>query len=443
MIKEMKHTLLYIAALGMACTSLLSSCDNDFEQPPFGVPESRWTPNTTIAEIKEAYWNDNGNYCKAVGLNADGDSIIVKGRVISADSTGNIYKKLVIQDETGALAISANMKEMYKKYHFGQEVYVNLTGIHVGKYANLFQVGAPEAYSQGLDGLQTTFLSETDFKLHVQPVGWQEQSKVDTLVISLADVCKIKDKADVIKNMSRLIRLDNVYWENAGQPYSTTGNTSNQNLCDKAGNTIVVRCSGYSNFYWNIMPGGLGSVVGILGQFNQTLQLELIGLSGVIGFDPNAKPYGKAEYTKAASIESGKAYGLLADNQKLATPVASNRTYGYFYVNDVTVADGKFAGPMSNAFTFTAVEKGYTIQQADGRYLYMDDQGKNNFNVSETLGTGDEYVWTVAFGADGLATITNVARGKWIQYSSNYTSYGAYNSAQDGGFLPALYLATE
>ena len=442
----MKHTLLYIAALGMAFTSLLSSCDNDFEQPPFAVPESRWTPNTTIAEIKEAYWNDKSNYCFPVGLNSDGDSIIIKGRVISADSTGNIYKKIVIQDDDNtALAISVNMKKIYETYHFGQIVYVNLTGLHVGKYANLLQVGAPEAFAEGLDGLQTTFLPETDFKLHVQPVGWAEQEKVDTLVFEkpgLAGLADIKDKANTIKYMSRLVRFDNVYWENAGQPFSTTEVTTSQNICDKAGNTLVVRCSGYSTFYWNTMPGGLGSVVGILSQFNNTLQFDIIGLSGLIGFDPDAKPYGRTEYTKAVSIESGKTYALVADNQKLATPVASDRTYGYFYVNDVTIADGKFEGPISNSFTFTQVEKGYAIKQADGRYIYMDERN-NSFNVSETLGNGDEYVWTVTFDADGLATIKNVARGKWIQYSSNYTSYGSYNTAQDGGLLPVLYQAAE
>ena len=90
----------------------------------------------------------------------------------------------------------------------------------------------------------------------------------------------------------------------------------------------------------------------------------------------------------------------------------------------MTVTDGKFEGPVSNSFTFTQVEKGYAIKQADGRYIYMDERN-NSFNVSETLGNGDEYVWTVTFDADGLATIKNVARGKWIQYSSNYTSYGS------------------
>lgn len=448
-----------MAALGLAATSFLNSCSDDFEQPPYAVPVSRWyvdensenyddvlqKKNITyinISDLKEKYWNDNSNYCTAIGLDENGDSLVVKGRIISADSSGNIYKKFVIYDGTAALPVSVNMKEIYKEFHFGQEVFVNLTGIHVGKYANLFQVGAPDSYAQGLDGLQTTFLDETTFRLHAQANGWQEQEQVDTLSISLSDIVKIKDKADIIKNMSRLVRIDNVYWQEAGQPYSTTGTTSNRYICDKAGNSLCVRLSGYSDFYWNTIPGGYGTVVGILSQFNQTLQLELIGISGVIGFDPTAKPVGKSEFVKATSIESGKSYALVADNQKLASPIAADRTFGYFYVTDVTIENNRFDGASASSFIFTKVEKGYTIQQQDGRYIYQ-SEGKNNFDLSETLGTGDEYVWTVTFDNDGLATITNVGRGRWIQYSSNYTSYGSYNSVQTGGFLPALYVATE
>lgn len=439
----MKHTLLYIAALGMATCSMLNSCSEDFEQPPFGVPETRWEANMTIQQVKETYWNDAANFCTAIGLNEKGDSIVVKGRVISADSSGNIYKKFVIYDGTAALPISVNMKEIYKKYHFGQEVYVNLTGIHVGKYANLFQVGAPDAYAQGLNGLQTTFLPENTLLLHAQAAGWAEPAKVDTLTMTLSEIANIKTKEQTMQYVSRLIRLNEVYWVEAGQPYSTSGNTVSRTLSDKAGNKIIVRMSGYSDFYWNTIPGGLGSVVGILSQFNNDFQLEVIGLSSIIGFDPDAKPFGQVEYKKATAIESGKQYAFVADGKYLAEPVAANRTFGYFYCNNqVDASNGSFSGSVSTAFTFNQVEKGYTIQQADGRYIFMDEKN-NSFNVSDDLGTGDEYVWSVAFDADGLATITNVARNKWIQYSSSYSSYGAYNSAQNGGFLPALYLATE
>ncbi len=421
----------------MLGATAFTSCDNDFEQPPLAVPQTRWEANTTIEQLKTAYWKTDGNYCDEVGLTEEGDSLIIKGRVISADSTGNIFKKFVIFDGTAAIPVSVNQKELYGTYHFGQEVYINMTGLHVGKYANLMQIGRPEAYN---GGLQTSFLEESTLALHAQPVGWACPAEVDTLVLKLSDLASIaNDQKKTITTVSRLVRFDDVYWENAGETFSTYQNTTNRIISDKAGNKLIVRNSGYSSFYYETIPGGYGSVVGILGQFNNDFQLELIGLSGLIGFNADAKPVGQSEYRRATKVESGKSYAFVADNAKLATPVASTRDFGYFYVEDVKPENGVFTGGMSSAFTFTAKGDGFTIQQPDGRYIYMDDQGKNNFDVTATLGDGNEFVWTVAIAADGTATIKNVARGKWIQYSSGYTSYGSYSSTQDASFLPVLF----
>ena len=53
------------------------------------------------------------------------------------------------------------------------------------------------------------------------------------------------------------------------------------------------------------------------------------------------------------------------------------------------------------------------------------------------------YLWTIFFDADGLATITNVDMNKWVQYSSKYNSFGSYETAQEGGILPYLYVETD
>ena len=142
-------------------------------------------------------------------------------------------------------------------------------------------------------------------------------------------------------------------------------------------------------------------------------------------------------YKEVSAITSGKQYILVskADNI-LGKPVESNKKYNYLYKEEETIAEGEIKTNDHFAFTIEAVEGGYTIKDSYGRYLYTKDDTYKNFNVSETM-PEEGAVWTITFNEAGEATITNVLSGKYIQYSAQYNSYGAYPDAQ--GTLPTLY----
>ena len=140
----MNKTLLYIAAAALG-TVALGACDDDLAYPPIAEPESEWVgmDNTSIKEIKEAYWQNSNNYNTMVGLTSDKEEVIIKGRVISSDLTGNVYNNVVVLGEDGyAITVSARAasgKKLASQYPYGAEVYINLSGICVGRYAGLFQ----------------------------------------------------------------------------------------------------------------------------------------------------------------------------------------------------------------------------------------------------------------------------------------------------------------
>lgn len=145
-------------------------------------------------------------------------------------------------------------------------------------------------------------------------------------------------------------------------------------------------------------------------------------------------------YKKVNAITAGKAYLIVADLGEsglvAAKPVSGS--YGYLNVQGVTAeSDGSII--LSNGamgFVFNEEEGGWSITQSDGRTLYM--QGTfNNFNVSDAPTGG--HIWTAAFAEDGQMTLTNGYSSKWLQYSGNYSSYGAYDSEQANSFLPYLY----
>ena len=122
-----------VALLGLM--ALGNSCDMTPEIPPVVGPDSDVTvpeASMTILEFKEKFWSAEPNSCAQIGLDANGDSIYLRGRVVSSDSAGNIYKSLVIRDESAALAFSINTSGLYKLYQYGQEIVVNVTGQYVG-----------------------------------------------------------------------------------------------------------------------------------------------------------------------------------------------------------------------------------------------------------------------------------------------------------------------
>ena len=139
----MKKFIKYIPgfALAAALSLGLSSCQDDVDAPADIAPVAGIEANTTILELKERFWSDANNYAETI---ADPDDenhrFIIKGRVISSDKEGNIFKSIVIQDETAALAFSVDSYNLYLSYRRGQEVVIDVTGMTIGKYAALQQM---------------------------------------------------------------------------------------------------------------------------------------------------------------------------------------------------------------------------------------------------------------------------------------------------------------
>ena len=138
----MKKSIIYIAAL-MTAAMGFTSCDDDFEQAPIAdfIPVATIEANTTLRELKEAFYEEKTAYSVLIGTKGNGDHYVVKGRVVSVDETANFYKKIAIEDATGGLIFSVNMNEMYETYKFGQEIVVDVTGLYFGTYSGCVQLG--------------------------------------------------------------------------------------------------------------------------------------------------------------------------------------------------------------------------------------------------------------------------------------------------------------
>lgn len=122
----------------------------------------------TIAELKYAYGNLNNtgantgwantiskvigkevyerNYERKPEIIFAGKDVYIKGKVISDDNEGNVYKSLYIQDETSGIELKLN-NNVGLRYKKGTWVYVRLEGLYLGNYRMMLSLGGPPSES--------------------------------------------------------------------------------------------------------------------------------------------------------------------------------------------------------------------------------------------------------------------------------------------------------
>ncbi len=150
-------TLLAAALLAVGCYEKF----NDVEPLPL-VDDASFeemfpkAEHITIAELKNAFgtisntgvnsgWSNT--IYKLVGEDIfAGRDVYIKGKVISDDTEGNIYKSLHIQDATSGIELKLN-NSVGLKYKKGSWVYVRLEGLYLGNYRMMLSLGGAPSES--------------------------------------------------------------------------------------------------------------------------------------------------------------------------------------------------------------------------------------------------------------------------------------------------------
>lgn len=138
-------------ALSFAVAVLLAGCYNDFDNPTpakiytdadFTESGARIIP---ISELKQYFYNKWGTGANGLGRRVEIDEdVVIKGKVISSDASGNVYKSLYIYD--GAQAIELRLtSDNYVEYPLGQTVYVRAMGLSLASYRYMLSLGTAPA----------------------------------------------------------------------------------------------------------------------------------------------------------------------------------------------------------------------------------------------------------------------------------------------------------
>ena len=261
----MKKTMRYIlSAVVVAAT--LTACES-YTAPEPEFPVYDWEANMTIAELKALH--EKG----ALPHFIEGtDTFVVKGVITGDDESGNIYKSLYLQDETGGINLAIDQVNMYNIMPVGQTVFVRLNGLYIGDYHGAHQLGYANGAEMGRwDWTWEVFRDPTTGlypNKHYYPSGVPDKAQVPApMEINSAD-----DLSDDV--VGRLVTLKNVTFDNGGAAtWAVKEENTNQNLKFADGTSMIVRTSGYSNFYADTIPAGTGDISGIMSVYNSTYQL--------------------------------------------------------------------------------------------------------------------------------------------------------------------------
>ena len=169
--------------LAIAITSMgLAACmDKDWEAPQFDEPlygnnsimKEEGDKVITIGELKE-------KYSSLINASTDGvkeitDDWQLQVVVNGNDEGGNLYKQISVQDPTGAIIVGINGSNLYPYMPVGQQLLINLKGLHIGGYRKQAQIGA--LYKGSIGRMDTDVWEQ-----HVRLLKEGEiEAKVDTV----------------------------------------------------------------------------------------------------------------------------------------------------------------------------------------------------------------------------------------------------------------------
>lgn len=306
--------LLRNISLPLIASLALFACERDYDAPLLTEPEYTGpAANITISELR----TQNAAATQDVPIIITQDQVL-KAVITGNDESGNIFKKIYLQDETGAIEMEVDQSSVYNYYPVGQTVYVDLNGLSISVYGDEQQLGHPEGYL-----FRTPW---EDFEKHVSKDGWANPENAKPVVID--DISTINAAPDNYK--FKLVQFTGVTFQNGGKGiFAPEDGYGEENITDSHGNTIMIRTSNYASFAGNKLPEGKGNVTGILGRFNGTWQLTLRTANDVSDFTGSNEEEGGNE---GGETPSGETKTILEET------FASSQ--GSFTIEDKNLPDG-------------------------------------------------------------------------------------------------------
>ncbi len=281
--KTIQFKLAFLVLLfGIVITSCVEDDEFDIpntvnvQDPIFGENDTIITINSILGTIEQ---NDGDNFI--IESNLD---LYMEGYVVSSDEGGNFFEELIIQDKpenpTAGIRISVNTNPLFTRYNFGRKIYVHMNGLTVGLTNGVAAVGTTDG-----DRVGQIEDSQTEDRLLLGA----EVADIVPLPVSVIDFSDQLENLYVQLNDVQFPR-SSIFGENGPLTFASEGSDEfdGERVLEscESGSSVILSTSTFSDFRFLNLPGGAGSISGVLSRdFFDDFYTLLINSPEDINFD--------------------------------------------------------------------------------------------------------------------------------------------------------------
>lgn len=257
-----KIILSALALIGLVYLTTTSCVKQKFDSPPDSSNIDPNLPvNSTIWYLKNTLYTGSPTL-----IDTD---LTISGIVIADDRSGNFYKQIVIQDTSSGIAVLLGRNSLYTDFPIGRKIYIKCKGLYLGEYNGFVQLGYLPDNSNALSDIPTHLISKYIVKASYPHV-------VEPRAVSILQVKTLT--ATNKKWIGTLLKFDSVEITQAqvGLPYAqdaSIASGTDRTFVDCAGNSLIVRNSGYANFRNTLLPAGKGPLTAVFSVYGSTSQM--------------------------------------------------------------------------------------------------------------------------------------------------------------------------
>jgi hypothetical protein len=381
---KMKKYIPFVAAV----LAVISSCKKEFDSPP--VKEIPVGSVITLDSLRGMFTGTPIKFTQDYSVYG----------VITADETsGNLYKNIYMSDGTAAI----NLRLLVSGgVYQGDSIRLYLKGCVLSQYNGMLQVDSVN----------------TDNNIIKQASG-------KVVIPETVTISQINTNLQQLEG--HLVKIDSVQFiaSDAGTTYANavTQASASKTIEDCSGNTVILRNSGYANFAGSPTATGKGSVIAIVGDYNNTVQLYIRSINDVNM--PTARCGGASLPYLSKNFDDGS----VTSGGWLNTQVSGTISWGLFSGDIASISN--YISPSNYACETWLISPAIDLSGATTPNLYFESAYKYTGPALQLM-VSTNYSGS---GDPNLATWTNLtssaiwSTGNFVFASSGAVSLNAFKVA--------------
>ncbi len=198
------------------------------------------------------------------------DNLTFKATVTGNDLFGELYKTLVVEDDSGGIEIAIDNDKLHLRYPVGAPITVHCQGLYLGDVGGRIELGARPTDIYSVDRLDAQSAA-----LHIH---------CDAATATPRRAAVLTFRQITLKHVGRYVRFENVRFVDYTtsdafcdiDPVTLLPIDTERTICDASSSRFVVRTTRGCSYAREMLPIGVGSVNGIVEYFNGVFSLRII-----------------------------------------------------------------------------------------------------------------------------------------------------------------------